>query len=102
MTGKPNRAVFAYAIRDRETGRYSRGGNPPVFAKCGKTWPTEGALRSHLRMLLDGPFFTGGIPAKWEVVPLFLAEPAEGGLLPAADFYAAGEHTKAAKAAKAG
>jgi len=37
-----------YKIRNKITGLYSRGGNPPAWGKTGKTWNAIGHLKNHL------------------------------------------------------
>lgn len=42
-------------IKDRETGLYSRGGMDlgNLWGKLGKTWSSVGALKAHLRLVLE-------------------------------------------------
>ena len=75
-----------YKIRDTETGMFSKGGMCPYFDKEGKTWPSRGALKSHLTQLCGGfDFYPVGrpwsghksvrskeIPQNWEVVEYVL------------------------------
>ena len=73
--------VTFYKIRDKNTGLFSEGGCSPRFSKNGKTWPTRGALKSHLTLLgksftccLDGKNhqFHSEIPESWEIVEYIL------------------------------
>jgi hypothetical protein len=66
--------VKAYKIRDRETGLFSTGGMDPRWSKTGKTWSTEGQLKSHLRLVTQWKSGYGKtewrVPESWEVISL--------------------------------
>ena len=43
-----------YKIRDKNTGFFSKGGNPPLFDKIGKSWTSFKNVKLHLRMISAG------------------------------------------------
>ena len=43
-----------YKIRDKKTGLFSKGGNPPIFDKVGKSWTSFKNVKLHLRMRASG------------------------------------------------
>lgn len=46
---------YLFKIQRVCDGKFSNGGSTPSFTKAGKTWASEGQLRSHLRMLKYTP-----------------------------------------------
>lgn len=77
----------AYKIRDRNTGLFSTGGVTPSWTKRGKTWNSEGALKSHLTLLQEYSTYSRKkwqCPDNWDVVVLTW-EPAESSVYPARD-----------------
>lgn len=70
--------VKAYKIRDRDTGLFSTGGCDPGWNKIGKTWSTEGQVKSHLKMWSsEGAYKHKKVPESWEVLCLTFAKTAE-------------------------
>jgi len=66
--------TIEYKIRDTKTGMFSKGGSWPCqWSKKGKTWNSIGALRNHLRLIIDDgryPSMNRPIPETWEVVEI--------------------------------
>ena len=61
-----------YKIRHSSTGLYSMGGtDADRWNKHGKTWPSIGALKNHLRLYqTGGRYMNRPIPPEWEVIPI--------------------------------
>lgn len=68
--------VTVFKVRDNKTGLYSKGGNMArilpedqegnwAWGATGKTWPSVGALKNHLRMAYGIP---SKVPDRLEVV----------------------------------
>jgi hypothetical protein len=64
---------YVFKIRDRTTGLFSCGGNPPKWSKHGKAWPTLGQLKAHLALRKEWSqsserYEHTTIPFNWEIV----------------------------------
>lgn len=44
-----------YKIRDKKSGLYSAGGNPPKWSKKGKIWNSMHALNLHFQLVINDP-----------------------------------------------
>ena len=58
-----------FKIRDSKTGLFSTGGCEPRWTKTGKSWSTEGQVKSHLNLWSSGGGYRHDkVPESWEVL----------------------------------
>lgn len=60
----------SFRVIDTATGLFSTGGIEPHWSPTGKTWSSEGALKSHLSLWQDMGYSKPKrqVPSTWQVV----------------------------------